>query len=179
LVKYDRMAASRTLLGQVGEGYAVTPGGRTISAHAAERIALGAPGRPPTTLARVDDILNNPTGMKYDPVRDTVKVMQGGLCGRKWHRPPAHRDGDGAMTISDRLQTAAYRILQGDVSVAAAQDLESVLLDEHLDDDRAVGLLEGLALYSPGSGSPHVDAAELRKLIEFTLREFALADGEP
>ncbi len=77
LVKYDPMAASRNLLGQLGDGYAVTPGGRTISAHAAERIALGGPGRPPTTLARVDDILNNPTGIKYDPVRDTVKVMQG------------------------------------------------------------------------------------------------------
>ncbi len=71
------MAASRNLLGQVGKGYAVTPGGRTVSAHAAQRIVLGGPGRPPTTLARVDDILNNPTGIKYDPVRDTVKVMQG------------------------------------------------------------------------------------------------------
>ncbi|MGL5861544.1 MAG: hypothetical protein ACRCY9_09860 [Phycicoccus sp.] len=77
LVRYDPMAASRNLLGQIGKGYAVTPGGRTVSAHAAERIALGGPGRPPTTLGRVDDILNNPTGMKYDPVRDTVKVMQG------------------------------------------------------------------------------------------------------
>ena len=77
LVRYDPRAASRNLVGQVGEGYAVTPGGRSISAHAAERIALGGPGRSPTTLARVDDILNNPTSLKYDPVRDTVKVMQG------------------------------------------------------------------------------------------------------
>lgn len=77
LVRYDPRAASRNLLGQVGEGFAVTPGGRTVSAHAAERIALGGPGRPPTTLSRVDDILNNPSGTKYDPVRDTVKVMQG------------------------------------------------------------------------------------------------------
>ncbi len=77
LVKYDPMAASRNILGQVGDGYAVTPGGRTVSAHAAERIVFGGPGRSPTTLARVDNILNKPTGIKYDPVRDTVKVMQG------------------------------------------------------------------------------------------------------
>lgn len=77
LVRYEPMAASRNLLGQAGKGYAVTPGGRTISAHAAKRIALGGPGRPPTTLGRVDDILNNPTGSKYEPLRDTIKVMQG------------------------------------------------------------------------------------------------------
>lgn len=77
LVKYDPMADSRTLLVQVGSGYAVTPGGRTISAHAAQRIALGGPGRPPTTLARVDDILSNPTATRYNPIRDTVRVSQG------------------------------------------------------------------------------------------------------
>ena len=77
IVRYSPEAASRNLLGQLGEGFAVTPGGRTVSAHAAERIALGGPGRSPTTLARVDDILNNPTALRYDSVRDTVRVTQG------------------------------------------------------------------------------------------------------
>jgi len=77
LVRYDPMAASRNILGQVGEGYARTPGGRTISAHAAERIAYGAPGRSPTTLAQVDDILNNPTRFVYRSSNDTVRVYQG------------------------------------------------------------------------------------------------------
>lgn len=77
IVRYSPEAASRNLLGQLGEGFAVTPGGRTVSAHAAERIALGGPGRSPTTLARVDDILNNPNALRYDSVRDTVRVTQG------------------------------------------------------------------------------------------------------
>jgi hypothetical protein len=76
-VRYDPTTASRNLLGQYGDGYAVTPGGRTVSAHAAERIALGGPGRPPTTLARVDDILDNPTAIRYDPIRDTIRIRQG------------------------------------------------------------------------------------------------------
>ncbi|GAB3869023.1 hypothetical protein GCM10028801_45700 [Nocardioides maradonensis] len=76
LVPYDAMAASRNLLGQVGEGYARTPSGYTVSAHAAERIVYGAPGRSPTTLSRVDDILNNPTRTM---MRDngTIRVYQG------------------------------------------------------------------------------------------------------
>ncbi|NYG58751.1 hypothetical protein BJ980_001674 [Nocardioides daedukensis] len=76
LVRYDPMAASRNLLGQVGEGYARTPSGYTVSAHAAERIVYGAPGRSPTTLSRVDDILNNPTRTM---MRDngTIRVFQG------------------------------------------------------------------------------------------------------
>ena len=76
LVRYDAMAASRNLLGQVGEGYARTPSGYTVSAHAAERIVFGAPGRSPTTLSRVDDILNNPTRTM---MRDngTIRVYQG------------------------------------------------------------------------------------------------------
>ena len=77
IVRYSPEAASRNLLGQLGEGFAVTPGGRTVSAHAAERIALGGPGRPPTTLARVDDILHNPTALRYDSAHDTVRVTQG------------------------------------------------------------------------------------------------------
>ncbi|KGM13801.1 hypothetical protein [Cellulomonas bogoriensis] len=76
-VLYSPQVASRNLLGQLGEGYATTPGGRTVSAHAADRIVNGAPGRAPTTLSRVDGNLDNPTGLRYDPVADAVRVSQG------------------------------------------------------------------------------------------------------
>lgn len=77
LVRYDPEFASRNLLGQVGEGYARTPSGYTVSAHAAERIVYGAPGRSPTTLSRVDDILNNnPTRTMMRP-NGTIRVFQG------------------------------------------------------------------------------------------------------
>jgi len=51
-----------------------------VSAHAADRIVNGAGGRPPTALERVDDILDNPMAIRYDPLRDTVRVSQG----RSW-----------------------------------------------------------------------------------------------
>lgn len=76
LVRYDAQAASRNLLGQVGEGYARTPSGYTVSAHAAERIVYGAPGRSPTTLGRIDDILNNPTRSVMRP-DGSIRVFQG------------------------------------------------------------------------------------------------------
>lgn len=83
------------------------------------------------------------------------------------------------MTISERLHNAASRILAGDESVAAAQDLESVLLDEYLDDERTSALLEGLALYAPGSGAPYVKAPELRDLIAAALEQLGRAnDGD-
>ncbi|GEK17056.1 hypothetical protein CPE01_07890 [Cellulomonas persica] len=77
MVPYSPQAASRNLLGQAGEGFATTPGGRTVSAHAADRIVNGAAGRGPTALSRVDDILDSPTALRYDPLRDTVRVSQG------------------------------------------------------------------------------------------------------
>lgn len=76
LVRYDPEFASRNLLGQLGEGYARTPSGYTVSAHAAERIVSGAPGRSPTTLSRVDDILNNPTRSVTRP-DGSIRVFQG------------------------------------------------------------------------------------------------------
>lgn len=84
------------------------------------------------------------------------------------------------MTVSERLRSAATTILAGDESVAAAQNLEAVLLDEYLDEERAASLLEGLALYAPGSGSPYVDAPELRRLIEETMALLvSRAGGQP
>ena len=77
LVPYSPQFASRNLLNQLGEGYGTTPAGRTLSAHAADRVVNGAAGRVPTTLERVDDVLDNPTGLRYSPTRDTVRVSQG------------------------------------------------------------------------------------------------------
>ncbi|MDQ1250364.1 MAG: hypothetical protein QG597_4743, partial [Actinomycetota bacterium] len=76
LVPYSSEFASRNLLNQLGEGYGRTPGGRTLSAHAADRVVNGAPGRAPTTLERVDEVLDNPTKLRYDPARDAVRVSQ-------------------------------------------------------------------------------------------------------
>jgi hypothetical protein len=85
LVRYDPEVASRNLLNQVGDGYAVTPGGRTVSAHAADRVVNGAPGRGPTTLGTVDNILDSASRFKYDPIRDTVKVKA--TASRTWLSP--------------------------------------------------------------------------------------------
>lgn len=76
--------------------------------------------------------------------------------------------------VSARLAAAASRVMEGDESALAAAELEGVLLDEYLDDERTESLLEGLALYSPGSGLPYVDAPELRRLISETLEELGL-----
>ncbi len=85
LVPYDPEFASRQILGQPWEsGYAVTPGGRTVSAHAAERIAYGGSGRPPTTLPNVDQILDTGTRVVYDPVRNTIRVNAPHLPGKPY-----------------------------------------------------------------------------------------------
>lgn len=77
------------------------------------------------------------------------------------------------MRVSERLQRASMRVLDGDESVAAAQELEAVLLDEYLGDDNTSALLEGLALYAPGSGAPYLEAPELRGLVSQTLEVVA------
>ena len=85
LISYDPEYASRTILGQYERsGYGVTPNGRTVSAHAAERIVYGAPGRPPTTLNYVDEILNTGTQVRFDPIRNTIQVRATHLPGRPY-----------------------------------------------------------------------------------------------
>lgn len=85
LVRYDPEFASRQLLNQpLAQGYARTPGGRTVSAHAADRIVNGGPGRPPTTPANVDRILDTGTEVRYDPVRGTIRVRASNLPGRPY-----------------------------------------------------------------------------------------------
>jgi hypothetical protein len=85
IVRYDPQWASRQLAGQnlpSSTGYATTPGGRTFSAHAAERTFVGGPGRAPVDPGLVDDILNQGTRVGFDPIRDTIKVSAPNLCGR-------------------------------------------------------------------------------------------------
>ncbi|MGW7170908.1 RHS repeat domain-containing protein [Streptomyces sp. NPDC054884] len=60
----------------------VTPHGRTLTNHAAERVAGSGPGRPPTTLNVLDYILENGNKVKYDPVRDTIQVRATQLPGK-------------------------------------------------------------------------------------------------
>ena len=87
LVRYDPEWASRQMLGQNtpgSSGYGATPGGRTVSAHAAERISVGGPGRPPTSLSTVDEILDTGTSVRYDPIRDSIQVRAPQMPGRPY-----------------------------------------------------------------------------------------------
>ncbi|MET4622808.1 hypothetical protein ABIE18_004287 [Arthrobacter sp. 2762] len=80
------------------------------------------------------------------------------------------------MSISDRLRAAAAKVLAGDDSMIAAQQLEGVIIEEYLEDKQTDELLYALSMYSPGSGEPYVDAPELRKLIAATLNEMSRGD---
>lgn len=73
------------------------------------------------------------------------------------------------MSVSERLQQAADRLLGGDESVRAAQALEEVLIDEYPDDDRTEELLYVLSLYWPGNGAPYSEASDVRPLLLSTL----------
>jgi hypothetical protein len=87
MIRYDPEYASRTILGQDvpgATGYGVTPGGRTVSVHASERITYGGPGRPPTSLSYVDEILDTGTMVRYDPIRDTIRVTATQLPGNPY-----------------------------------------------------------------------------------------------
>jgi hypothetical protein len=77
------------------------------------------------------------------------------------------------MSVSERLHQAADRFLGGDESVAAAQALEGVLIEEYLGDERMEELLYALSLYSPGSGEPYSGAPEVRRLVLSMLKDFA------
>ena len=87
LVRYDPEWASRQMLDQNtpgSSGYGVTPGGRTVSAHAAERVSVGGPGRPPTSLSTVDEILDTGTSVRYDPIRDSIQVRAPQMPGKPY-----------------------------------------------------------------------------------------------
>ena len=76
-----------------------------------------------------------------------------------------------------RVISAARRVLDGDESRSAASDLEAAILDEYIDDKRLLDLLEALALYAPGSGSPYCEAEELRAILRKSIRELRLGQA--
>jgi len=59
--------------------------------------------------------------------------------------------------IDDQIISAARRVLDGDESRKAAAELEAAILESGADDERWRDLLEALALYAPGSGSPYYE----------------------
>jgi hypothetical protein len=80
IVKYDRAFAASQILGRP----AVTPAGRQLTVEAARRVAFGGPGRPPTTLGYIDEILESGTRVVYQPGHPygpTLKVIAEKLPG--------------------------------------------------------------------------------------------------
>lgn len=69
----------------------------------------------------------------------------------------------------DAVVAAAQRILDGDDSKDAAATLEGVLLQAFEGDEQFDDLLEVLALYAPGQGSPYADVADLRGAVRDAL----------
>lgn len=69
----------------------------------------------------------------------------------------------------ERLGAAAQRVLEGDESVLAANELERIVVEDYPGDDRLDDLLEALALYAPGQGFPYTGPAELRRAVRDAL----------
>ncbi len=65
----------------------------------------------------------------------------------------------------ERFLAAAQRVLNGDDSIRAANELEGVVLDDYPGDERFDELGEVLALYAPGQGTPYTDVGELHAAI--------------
>jgi hypothetical protein len=94
------------------------------------------------------------------------------ICGR-WARPMSD-----CRRVDERFEVAAQRILAGDESVRAAQQLEGVLLDDYPGDERFDDLLEALAFYAPGEGAPYVDAHGLQAAIKGALATLARGSAD-
>jgi RHS repeat-associated protein len=60
-VVYDEDFAAQQILNSYTN---ITPGGRTITVHAAERMVYPTAGRVPTTMQQIDDFLNYTTGIR-------------------------------------------------------------------------------------------------------------------
>jgi hypothetical protein len=69
----------------------------------------------------------------------------------------------------ERFLAATQKVLDGDDSIRAANELEGVVLDDYPGDERFDELGEVLALYAPGQGSPYSEADELRTIIRKTI----------
>jgi hypothetical protein len=74
LVRYDADFAAQQILKSTTN---VTPGGRTISVHAAERMMTPPAGRAPTTMAEIDQFLDTATQVRKispHPLGDTITL---------------------------------------------------------------------------------------------------------
>ena len=69
----------------------------------------------------------------------------------------------------ERFLAAAQRVLDGDDSIRAANELEGVVLDDYPGDERFDELGEVLALYAPGQGVPYSGSDEVRAVISKTI----------
>ncbi|MEA2604011.1 MAG: hypothetical protein QOF89_5003 [Acidobacteriota bacterium] len=81
MVPYDPEFAAQQILGRPP----YTPGGRTITPHAAERMMTPPPGRAPMTMEEVDAVLDKGTKIRKvspHPLGDTVTVQHPGLPGK-------------------------------------------------------------------------------------------------
>ena len=84
---------------------------------------------------------------------------------RGHHRGLSHGQG--------QFLAAAQRVLNGDTSTRAANQLEGVVLEEYAADERFEELGEALAMYAPGQGSPYATADELRTIVQQTIAKIA------
>ena len=65
------------------------------------------------------------------------------------------------MTVASEVTAAARRILDGDDSTFAAAALEEAIHARHPLEEEFDDLLEALALYAPGTGSPYIGYNQL------------------
>lgn len=71
----------------------------------------------------------------------------------------------------ERFLVAAQRLLDGDDSIRAANELEGVVLHDYPGDERFDDLVEILALYAPGQRSPYSEAQQVREVIRRTITD--------
>ena len=69
----------------------------------------------------------------------------------------------------DRFLAAAQRVLDGDDSAQAANELKGVVLDTYPGDERVDDLVEVLDRYTPEEGGPDTVAEEVRTVIRETI----------
>lgn len=75
------------------------------------------------------------------------------------------------VVYHERFLAAAQRVLDGDDSVRAANELEGVVLDDYPGDERFDDLVEVLALYAPHDGSPYTEAEQVREVVRRTIAD--------
>lgn len=73
----------------------------------------------------------------------------------------------------ERFEAAAQRVLAGDESVLAANELERIVVEDYPGDERLEDLHEALALYAPGQGPPYTGPDELRRAVRDALATLA------